>query len=85
LSASVEDKLWQAMRGLEETTMLLKDIAKHFKENGLTGASRIFMKKSKITSDRARIIHDSVFTQELFSEDIRHGKTDKPPIEENKE
>lgn len=85
LSASVEDKLWQAMRGLEETTMLLKDIADHFKENGLINASRIFMKKSKTTSDRARVIHDSVFTQELFSEDIRHGKTDKPPIEKNKQ
>ena len=84
LSASVEDKLWQAMRGLEETTMLLKQISHHFKENGLMDASRVFMKKSKATSDRARVIHDSVFTQELLSEDIRHDKSDKPPTGKTK-
>jgi two-component system, chemotaxis family, protein-glutamate methylesterase/glutaminase len=74
LSLSVEEKLWEAMKSLEETTMLLKDIGNHFKDNGFASAGRIFFSKSKVMGDRARVIHDSVFTQELLSEDIRHGQ-----------
>ena len=72
LTTSVEEKMWQAMRGLEETTMLLKKIGKHFKKQGHAGLARIFVTKSKMTADKAQIIHDSVFTHELLSEDIRH-------------
>lgn len=75
LSKSVEETLWQSMRGLEETTLLLKHIARHFKEQGQKKAAAIFLKKAKMTSKRARVIHDSVFTQELLSEDIRHPKS----------
>jgi len=72
VTASVEEKMWQAMRGLEETTMLLKKIGKHFKDQGHPGLAKVFITKSKMTADKAQIIHDSVFTHELLSEDIRH-------------
>jgi two-component system, chemotaxis family, protein-glutamate methylesterase/glutaminase len=74
LTTSVGEKMWEAMRGLEETTMLLKKIGKHFKEQGHPALAKIFIRKSKMTSDKAQIIHDSVFTHELLSEDIRRGK-----------
>lgn len=74
LTESVEEKMWQAMRGLEETTMLLKRIGKHFKDQGQPALARVFIKKSKMTADKAQIIHDSVFTHELLSEDIRFGE-----------
>lgn len=72
VTRSVEEKLWQAMRGLEETTLLLDQISKHFKEQGFKDAALIFSKKSGMTTKRARVIHDSVFSQEQFSEDLRH-------------
>jgi len=72
LTSSVEDSLWQAMRGLEETTLLLKQISKHFEKQGDKAASDIFLEKAEMTTKRARVIHDSVFKQELLSEDIRH-------------
>ena len=72
LTASVEEKMWQAMRGLEETTMLLKRIGKHFKDQRQPALASVFIRKSKMTADKAQIIHDSVFTHELLSEDIRH-------------
>ena len=72
LSISVEEKLWEAMKSMEETTMLLKDIGNHFKESGQASVGRVFLSKSRKEADRARIIHDSIFTQELLSEDIRH-------------
>lgn len=72
VTKKVEEILWQAMRGLEETTLLLKQISKHFKKQGHNAASDIFLKKAEMTTKRARVIHDSVFKQELLSEDIRH-------------
>lgn len=74
LSRSVEETLWQAMRGLEETTLLLNQISAHFKTYDQKDAARIFATKADMTTKRARIIHDSVFTQEILSEDLRHAK-----------
>lgn len=81
LSRSVEETLWQAMRGLEETTLLLNQISAHFKDQRLMEAARIFAAKAAMTTKRARVIHDSVFTQEILSEDLRHEKrrTKKSP------
>lgn len=72
VTKSVEEKLWQAMRGLEETTLLLNHIGKHFKAQGFADAAALFMRKATMTTKRARVIHDSVFKQELLSEDLRH-------------
>jgi two-component system chemotaxis response regulator CheB len=77
LSKAVEETLWQAMRGLEETTLLLTQIGKHFKAQGSPDAAAIFIRKADMTTKRARVIHDSVFKQELLSEDIRHVKPAK--------
>jgi two-component system, chemotaxis family, protein-glutamate methylesterase/glutaminase len=74
LSKSVEETLWQAMRGLEETTLLLNQISAHFKDHDLKDAARIFAAKADMTTKRARVIHDSVFKQEILSEDLRHAK-----------
>lgn len=74
LSKAVEETLWQAMRGLEETTLLLTQIGEHFKAQGSPDAAAIFIGKADMTTERARVIHDSVFKQELLSEDIRHVK-----------
>lgn len=74
LSKSVEETLWQSMRGLEETTLLLNQISEHFKKEGLKEAASIFARKADMTTRRARVIHDSVFKQEILSEDLRHSK-----------
>ena len=71
VTESVEDMLWQSMRGLEETTMLLRNIENHFKELGEKEASNTFRKKADQAAHRARLLRDSVFRQEQFSEDIR--------------
>jgi two-component system chemotaxis response regulator CheB len=69
------------MRGLEETTLLLKQIGAHFKKEGRKDAAAIFNRKAGMTTRRARVIHDSVFKQELLSEDLRHPKPKSRPKE----
>ncbi len=71
VSETVEDTLWQAMRGLEEATMLLNKVADLYESNGDKHDAAIFHKKAKVIADRARVIHDAIFEQEPLSEDIR--------------
>lgn len=59
------------MRGLEEMNMLLKRIGDHFADRGDAEVARKFHAKAKKGAERARIIHDSVFRQEHYSEDLR--------------
>jgi two-component system chemotaxis response regulator CheB len=72
ITKSVEELLWQAMRGMEETNLLLLNIETHMRGLGHRKQAAIFAAKAEDASHRARIIHDSVFQQEQYSEDIRY-------------
>jgi two-component system chemotaxis response regulator CheB len=76
VTQSVEEMLWQGMRGVEELTMLLHNISDHLKLLGHKDQAEVFEAKAEEASHRARIIHDSVFKQELYSEDIRYQEKD---------
>ncbi|AHM58341.1 chemotaxis protein CheB [Flammeovirgaceae bacterium 311] len=74
ITETVEETLWQAMRGLEETSMLLQHIGEHIMDSGDHEDASIFMKKANETADRARVIHDSVFKHERMSADLQYNK-----------
>ncbi|MBB1283531.1 chemotaxis protein CheB [Flavisolibacter sp. BT320] len=75
ITTQVEEKLWEAMQALEATNMLLLQIAQHYKSIGQHEAAKPFKEKAEEIAKRARVVHDSVFTQELMSEDLRFEKT----------
>ena len=74
VSESVENLLWQSMRGLEEMSMLLNNIGDLYENLKKPDAALLFHSKAKDNSERARVIHDSVFRQAQYSEDIRLNK-----------
>jgi two-component system chemotaxis response regulator CheB len=71
-----EALLWQAMRGMEEVTMLLEQIGKHFADKGEARVAQLFIRKAQKNRVRAQVIHDSVMTEQRLSEDLRHGEGD---------
>jgi two-component system chemotaxis response regulator CheB len=71
ITVQVEEKLWEAMQALESTAMLLRQISGHYTSLGYADSARQFKKKSNEIANRAKMIHDTVFTQELMSEDMR--------------
>ncbi|RYF87059.1 MAG: chemotaxis protein CheB [Chitinophagaceae bacterium] len=77
ITTQIEEKLWEAMQGMEATDLLLRQIADHYKASGQPAIAKQFKKKADDIAKRARVLHDSVFTQELMSEDIRLAQ-DKP-------
>jgi two-component system, chemotaxis family, protein-glutamate methylesterase/glutaminase len=84
LSKSVEELLWQGMRGMEETNLLLKNIEKHLRELGHRKQADIFRDKADDASHRARIIYDSVFKQEQYSEDIMYDRKNLKKVSKKK-
>ena len=71
VSETVEGQLWQAMRGLEESNLLLIEIGKHSKEIGRADDAEVFLRRAKEVKERAQIVHDSVLNQKLISADLR--------------
>ncbi|WP_247233419.1 chemotaxis protein CheB [Telluribacter sp. SYSU D00476] len=71
ISEKVENQLWQAMRGLEEMNMLLRKIADQYDRMSNERSAELFRAKADESARRARVIHDSVFHQSQYSEDIR--------------
>lgn len=81
ITTQVEEKLWEAMQSLEATSMLLRQITGHYQSMGNKTAAKKFKQRADDIAKRARVIHDSVFTQELMSEDIRfEGHKPKPSV-----
>jgi two-component system, chemotaxis family, protein-glutamate methylesterase/glutaminase len=70
VSETVEHLLWQSMRGLEETNLLLNEMGTHFKESGLQKLAQALFSKAKEIKKRARVVHESVLKQELISGEI---------------
>jgi two-component system chemotaxis response regulator CheB len=71
ITQQVEEKLWEAMQGLEATNMLLKQISDQYKASGDQKTAGEFKKKAEEMIKRSKMIHDSIFTQDLLSEDKR--------------
>jgi two-component system chemotaxis response regulator CheB len=70
VTTNVEAILWQAMQGLEETTMLLTRLGQHFKQEKQADMAEIFFQKSSLIKKHSQVVHDSVLSQELLSGDI---------------
>jgi two-component system, chemotaxis family, protein-glutamate methylesterase/glutaminase len=74
VTESVESLLYQAMRGLEETNMLLQNIGDHFTQTGQQEVAALFRQKAEEVAKQARVIHDSILNQELLSRDLQYRK-----------
>lgn len=71
VTESVESMLYQAMRGLEETKMLLHNIGMHFTETQQTQVAALFFRKADQTGQQARVVHQSILKQESLSGDLQ--------------
>ena len=71
VTASVESMLYQSMRGLEETKMLLQHLGHHFEENTQTEVADLFFRKADETGKQARVVHESILKHEALSGDLQ--------------
>jgi two-component system chemotaxis response regulator CheB len=71
VTESVESMLYQAMRGLEETKMLLQNLGRHFADDLQEAVAALFFHKAEQTGQQARIVHDSILKHESLSGDLQ--------------
>jgi two-component system chemotaxis response regulator CheB len=70
VTESVESMLYQSMRGLEESKMLLQNLGDYFAKEGQHTIAETFLAKAEQTGRQARVVHDSIFKHSIDSGDI---------------
>ena len=74
VTESVESMLYQAMRGLEETRMLLHTIGMYFTETLQTRVAELFFRKADQPGQQARVVHKSILRHESLSGDLQFAR-----------
>jgi two-component system chemotaxis response regulator CheB len=74
VTASVESLLYQGMRGLEETQMLLQNMGQRFADTQQPDVAALFFRKADETGQQARVVHQSILKQEALSGDLQFQK-----------
>lgn len=74
VTQSVESMLYQSMRGLEETKMLLQSLGKHYEQAQQPAVAALFLRKAQQVGHQARVVHDSILEQEALSGDLQFEK-----------
>ena len=78
VTASVESLLYQGMRGLEETKMLLQNIGHHFRDTQHPEVAALFLRKADEAGQQACVVHESILKQEALSGDLQFQKSKLP-------
>lgn len=71
ITESVESLLYQSLRGLEETQLLLQNLGGHFQAENQAEVAALFFDKAVATGQRAQLVHDSILQHEALSGDLQ--------------
>lgn len=69
VTENIENSLYSAMRGVEESVMLLNHFGDHFAEVNQTKLAAMFFKKAKEAEARAQLVRQAVLSHERLSKD----------------
>jgi two-component system chemotaxis response regulator CheB len=69
LTENVEDSLWNAIRTIEESSMLMQHLAEHMTNGEHADAAELFKKKAEEARQRAEMVRQVVMNHEKLSED----------------
>jgi two-component system chemotaxis response regulator CheB len=73
ISESIEESIWNAIRNVQESVMLLNHMGDHFAEENQPKLAAIYFKKAKEAEERAKHLRETVFTHEhLSAENMQH-------------
>ncbi|GGK28686.1 hypothetical protein GCM10008955_23040 [Deinococcus malanensis] len=53
VTESIEDSLWNALRAMDESQMLLRHMAEHYADMGDTRTAEVFLDRAQEAQDRA--------------------------------
>jgi two-component system, chemotaxis family, protein-glutamate methylesterase/glutaminase len=68
ITERIEDSMWSAMREMEESIMLLRQMSDHFGESNQTQMAEVFLQKALEAENRVKLIRKVVLKHEQLSE-----------------
>jgi two-component system chemotaxis response regulator CheB len=68
LTEHIEDAMWSAMREMEESIMLLRQMSEQFSDSNQTQMAEVFLQKACEAEDRVKLIRKVVLDHEQLSE-----------------
>lgn len=77
LTQSIEESLWNAVRSIEESTMLLNHIGDHYAEINQPKLAAMYFKKANEAGRRAGYVREAVLQHEALSQEGLEEKTEK--------
>jgi len=69
VTEQIEESLWSAIRGVEESVMLLNHLGDHFAEMNETPLAALYFQKAKEAEARANLVRKAVLSHEQLSKD----------------
>jgi two-component system, chemotaxis family, protein-glutamate methylesterase/glutaminase len=69
LTTGIEEALWSAIRGIEESEILLVHMAEHYATAGEPAVAAQLRQKARVASSRAELVRQAVLQNEILSPD----------------
>lgn len=69
VTESIESALWNTLRGIEESQLLMNHIAEHLHAANDGEMAELFMQKSQEAKKRAQLVRQAVMSNEILSEE----------------
>jgi two-component system chemotaxis response regulator CheB len=67
ITEHIEDTLWSAIRGVEESILLLNNLGDHYADKNQPKLAAMYFKKAQEAESRAEIMRQTVFTHEQLT------------------
>ena len=77
MTEGIEESLWNAIRGVDETIIMLNHMGDHFAEENNPKLAAIYFKKAKEASSRNELIRRAVFSHEKLSMELLDSEAEE--------
>ena len=82
VTKSIEDALWNGVRVIEESQMLLTHMATHLQEGNQSEAATMFLRKAERAHQQAELIRQAAMNNEILSqEELLPPENGSPPTD----
>jgi two-component system chemotaxis response regulator CheB len=69
ITENIEDTLWSAIRGVEESIFLLNNLGDHYSDRNQPKLAALYFKKAQEAESRANLVRQAVLTHEQLTKD----------------
>jgi two-component system chemotaxis response regulator CheB len=81
VTEKIEDSLWNVIRGIEESVLLLNHMGDHFAEANHPRLAALYFKKAQEAEDRSQAIRRIVLRHEQLSDDVLRQEANDQEVE----